>query len=508
MSNNPLKLHAIDWFNFMGDFPVIFNGVRNHHLVTDRECAVATPEDPDRNKITFRDLGQHVEVLRDNPHFPNGSTVSKFMLLCAVKFKHDKSQCISFIEFEMMGEAIPYIRVKCDYYKVISKEDRYTGVQTNLISWKKDEIKQDHSKTLLQSIPKFDDFTIEPNNKDHKSIIRNCYNLYSKFPHTPYEGNVELSDIPVTINLIEHVFGGSEGRREQLQQALIYLKTLYEFPKQILPILCLVSKARNTGKTTVLNWLDMIFGNNFILVAPEDLTDKFNGDFATKNIIAADETFIEKNHGVEKVKSLATAKKINISEKFISKYSIPFYGKIILCTNKVKDFMRIDEEEIRFWIRKLPAIKGKKNTKIEEQLFNEIPKFLKFLSDLPPINFDNGERMVLSKQDIETEELLDIKAESKSELYKRIEMKLIEFFDNNPVLTSFCASAIDIEEEWFHKDNKISAPYIRKVLQEEFGMQSKRSHDGKSIKYYRFGRDQGGSFSSDYKTGTPFEFFC
>jgi hypothetical protein len=36
--------------------------------------------------------------------------------------------------------------------------------------------------------------------------------------------------------------------------------------------------------------------------------------------------------------------------------------------------MRIDQEEIRFWVRKIKLIKGAKNTNIETDLFNEIPK--------------------------------------------------------------------------------------------------------------------------------------
>jgi hypothetical protein len=34
--------------------------------------------------------------------------------------------------------------------------------------------------------------------------------------------------------------------------------------------------------------------------------------------------------------------------------------------------MRIDEEEIRFWVRKIKPINGKKNTNIETDLFNEL----------------------------------------------------------------------------------------------------------------------------------------
>ena len=59
--------------------------------------------------------------------------------------------------------------------------------------------------------------------------------------------------------------------------------------------------------------------------------------------------------------------------------------------------MRIDDEEIRFWIRKINPIVGQKNTNIENDLFNEIPKFLKFLEQLPAIDFSKS-RMVFTQE--------------------------------------------------------------------------------------------------------------
>jgi len=146
-----------------------------------------------------------------------------------------------------------------------------------------------------------------------------------------------------------------------------------------LPVLALVSTERETGKTTFLNYIQMLFGENSTLINPSDLMSNFNDAYATKNIIMVDETVIDKAHTVEKLKSIATAKTMSVSQKFVQHYSVPFFGKVIVCTNKENDFMRIDEEEIRFWVRKIKVITGKKNTNIENDLFNEIPKFLKYL---------------------------------------------------------------------------------------------------------------------------------
>lgn len=504
MSSNPLNLHPVDWFNFYGNFADIFKNQKGCHMITENEAALydsVNPTPDDLNKATFVLVSQTVVTVKKNNAFnlPVNSHFSKFTILTAVKFKNDQAAAASYINYELIGNKIPYIRVRCDYMKIIEKEDRYGGIQTNLVSWKKEEIKQDHSKSIFNQIPKFDDFVIVPDNKNYKPIIKNCYNLYSKFPHKPHTEAVTESDIPVTMGLLKHLFGDSEGRRDHLKIALIYFKVLYEHPKQILPILCPISKKRNTGKTTFINWVDMIFGNNFVLISPEELTDKFNADFATKNILATDEMFTgERSHAVEKIKFLATSKKINVSEKFVSKYSIPFFGKLILCSNKVTDFMRIDSDEIRFWVRRIPEIKGKKNTKIEAELFAEIPKFLKYLEQLPPVDLDNGERMVLSKEDIFTEDLLIVQEESRSQLYKELEILIDDWFNLNPHVEGLYATAKDIKDYWFKSNNQISAAYIRKVLKDEVEIMPQVMQ-----KYKPF--NDGDKYPLG-KTGTPYYF--
>jgi hypothetical protein len=510
--SNPLNLHAIEWFNFYGDFKDIFTGVRNCNMITVNEAALINPLEPspnDLNTVTFKNGKYMVQVCKPNDYdFPNNAIISRFSLLCAVKFKRDIGAAISYIQYELMGQEIPYIRVGTDYYKVISKQDRYGANQTHLKPWKKDEIKQDHSKNLLSSIPKFDDFIIDPDNTRYSPIIKNCYNLYSQFSHTPYPTDVNFSHFPVTYNFLQHIFNNGTPDKPQLDAGLIYFKVLYEYPKHILPILCLISKPRETGKTTFINWLQMIFGANYVSISSDALTKQFNSNYANKNIITFEETFIEKQQGIEKLKHLSTAKSIDVSQKFISEYSIPFYGKFILCSNKVLDFMRIDKEENRFWIRPIPVITNKRNTKIEQQLFDEIPYFLKYLTQLPPIDFDNGSRMVLNVNQTQTDALSAVKEDSKSWLHKEIEILIEDFFNENPNLDSFQATSSDIKHEWFKTNNQVSVAYIRKVIVDEIGLQCKKGPSNEVLKYYRFGRNNYDPVvkNMDYKTGWPFEF--
>lgn len=490
--SDPL-LTPVDWFNFFGDFKTIFEHDKKCIAYSDNSATYFIDGEIQKSKTPTFELNKNglVDVKKSNPFdLIIGNSISKFMLLSAVKFKGDNSKAQSFVLYTLMKKEIPYIRVGTDHFNVFEKTNRYGIKQTVLKAWDKATINDDHGKSLLSHIPKFQDFTIIPNNKEFIPVSNNCYNLYSKFCHEPFNGDVSLNDIPITIGMINHIFG------EQWQLGLRYMKILYEYPKQILPVLSLVSTERQTGKTTFLNYLQILFGENATLINPGDLTSNYNDAYATKNIIMIDETVIDKSNTIEKLKSIATAKTMSVSQKFVQHYSVPFFGKVIICTNKENDFMRIDDEEIRFWVRKINPVTGERNTKIEDQLRDEVPKFLKLLIDLPEIDFSKS-RMVFTEDEIQTNALENVKKESKSGLCKEIEYLLEHFFHNSNI-NEFEATAGDIKNKWFQNNNNFQISYIRKVLKEEMKLEPQK------VKKYLPFNDH--SPTNNMITGAPFLF--
>jgi hypothetical protein len=403
-----------------------------------------------------------------------------FQILVKLKFNGSFNAAINWIQQKYFGEQIPYVRVGTDYYKIITKYDRYGLKRTELKAWKKDEIKQDNSKEYLQKIPLFDDFTIKPDNLNYQQVVNNCFNLYKEFSHVPKEGNTKWSEI-----LLEHIFG------EQIELGYRYLQALYLNPDRMLPILVLVSNERQTGKTTFLNWLNMIFGDNMSNIAPEDLTGSFNHIYATSNIIAVEETLIEKAITVEKIKALATGKFLTVNQKYVNHYKVPFYGKIILASNNEDKFARIDEEEIRFFIRKV----GKPihyNHNIEEDLIAEIPAFLYKLTQLPGIDWSK-DRSGFTPEEINNANLQIVKKESKSSLYKDLNEMITDWFNNN-TYDKLEVAPIDIKTKWFANNSRVDIQYIMSVIKKEF----KLNTSDKVVRYNPFN-----DFS---KTGKPFTF--
>jgi hypothetical protein len=479
--------NPVDYFNAHGTWEDCFKGVKLFTWVTSTEISVTpNPETPTyRICPTTHTL---FPLIPDNPHgFDPGLIYSRFMVYTKIQHKGNYHHALSEIAFTRLHEEIPYIRVGTDYFKVFPKTDRYGITRKTIKPWKKDEIKQDHGPQLLRQIHRFDDFCIEPNNISYSQSVNQCYNLYAAFSHTPHPVTVSERDIPVSIGVVRHIFG------EQYVLGLKYMKLLYESPTQALPILCLISEKRKTGKTTFINWLNIIFGDNFTQINPEDLTNDFNSSYATKNLITIEETLIDKITSIEKLKALSTRKMISVNQKHVAHYMIPFFSKIILATNKEKDFMRIDSEEIRFWVRKVSSI-ATENTSIEQQLTYEIPKFLRFLTQLPAVAIET--RMVFTPQELENDALKDVKLESRSGLHKELEMLINAHFLSNASLKQFYATAKDLKDEWFKSNNQISGSYVFKVLRDEMKLQLT-----KMMKYAPMGGDP-----MVTKTGRPFLF--
>ncbi|MFI5404870.1 MAG: primase-helicase family protein [Nitrososphaerales archaeon] len=495
-----LHLHPVDWFNTFGSFPDIFKYEKEGkcNVKSKTEVCYINPEELDSNlsQTTYHLTPQRtVSVLKPNPHkIASGSIISLFTLLTSIRFHGDFRAAESHVIYKLMEMDVPYVRVGTKYYKLFPLENRWGGSDSTLNKWERGTIIDDHTKNILKHIPTFDSFVIKPDNVNYSRAIGNCYNLYAPFHHEPNKSHVSSGDIPNSMTVMNHIFG------EQLEAGFIYMKVMYEYPRQMLPVLVPMSKVRGTGKSTFGDWLQMIFGQNAVPVNPKALTSEFTSSYAQKNVLLFEETFIEKSSAIEKVKHLTTAKYIEYRDLFVSSVTIPFFGKLIMFTNKVLDFMRIDNEETRFWIRNIPLVPaGTKNTKIDQELFEEIPKFLKYLKQLPPIDFTK-DRLVLTPEQTKTHQLEEIKAESRSGLFKELEIFIDDFF-NNSDHESFLATSKDIKNLWFTKDNRISIAYIRKVLTHEMELTPEKTQ-----RYYPFLPEGiSGDIGKDV-VGIPFKF--
>ncbi|WP_245737204.1 primase-helicase family protein [Maribacter orientalis] len=171
---------------------------------------------------------------------------------------------------------------------------------------------------------------------------------------------------------MKHIFG------KHYELGLDYLQLLYTKPVQVLPILCLVSKERSTGKSTFLKWLKAIFDNNMTYLTNDSFSSQFNADWANKLLICIDEVLLNKEELTERIKYLSTTNINKLEAKGKDKREVEFFGKFVPCSYNEDNFIKIDENETRFWVLKIPVLK-KEETDFLNRLISEIPAFLYYM---------------------------------------------------------------------------------------------------------------------------------
>jgi hypothetical protein len=256
-----------------------------------------------------------------------------------------------------------------------------------------------------------------PSHTNYQPIVGYFLNKYEPIPFQPQPGSCIK-----TIEFLKHIF------EEQVDIGLDYLTLMYKYPIQILPVLCLVSKERETGKTTFLNWLKAIYENNMTYNKNEDFRSQFNSDWASKLIIAVDEVLLDKVEDSERIKNLSTAKTFKTEAKGKDRIETEFFGKFILCSNNEDSFILIEPTETRYWVRKVNRI-PKVNVHLLEELEAEIPAFLHFLNTRE-MTTKNQSRMWFTNKQIRTEALQRVIRRSRNWLEVEMSEILLGIMDD------------------------------------------------------------------------------
>jgi len=253
------------------------------------------------------------------------------------------------------------------------------------------EVKRRYGKHFLSTLLCVDGLTIEPaTNYAYKRIIKvekdnhhfDYLNLYEPINHEIKEG-----EFPNTVKYLKHLFGGNATLQKDILGdpftiAIDWLTILYQKPKQFLPVILLLSKEQETGKTTMIDWLHAIYETNLISMKMEQFIGNFNSHWAFKLIRCIDEGSLDLERGTAKntFKNLTTAKNIQVELKGIDVTSIPNYGKMIICSNDENNVMKMESEDSRFFPVKVTKLPEKDNHFLEK-LRAEIPAWLHFIAN-------------------------------------------------------------------------------------------------------------------------------
>ncbi|MFC2107572.1 primase-helicase family protein [Bacteroidota bacterium] len=402
----------------------------------------------------------HRDVIQDNEFLYN-----------ATHYIWDVSENV--VKMMMPLAAKQYFRVGDSYYQYVKVPDKFHNIENKIERRLKGTIIDDHGKKFLDHIPKYLSFCNVPDHISYNKVIGNCYNIYSPFEHEAEEGDCSL-----IIHFLQHIFG------EQLQLGLDYIQLLYQQPSQILPILCLVSKENQTGKTTFAKFLREIFTQNVTIVGNEELSASFNASYANKLIIICEETFLDKKQIIEKIKALSTADKILMNPKGKDHIEIAFFGKFILISNNEENFIYASKDDIRYWVRKI-NMPQEIIVNILDDMKKQIPHFLHFLNKRQLTTVQKS-RMWFQPDLLKTHALMKIQANSQPWVESEIRSRLKDLFIDSGNREILMSSSIICKE--FFK-GKFTGKYIFQILTENIKAEQLSDENGKIIvKTYEYPR--------------------
>lgn len=356
-----------------------------------------------------------------------------------------------------------YIRVGTTLYKIVQRPLISGDYIEEKIPWSYEALRQDYGKNNLPEFEKYDGFCIIPNHINYKQVYGTYLNQYEPISHVPCKG-----EFPYIRMFLEHIF------EEQIELIFDYIQLLYTQPTQILPIILLVSTECNTGKSSFLKLLKMIFGKNATFNTNEDFKSQFNSDWANRLLILVDELLLNKMEDTEKIKNLSTANDYKIEAKGKDRREIEFFAKFVLCSNNEKNPIIIPKEEVRFWVRKVKIVEND-ITNLKELMEKEVPHFLYFLLHRE-LSTPNESRMWFNPKLLETPALNKIKKYNSSKV--EIEMasycgEVMDFLGRNTI--QCCSKDFLLVTQ--NAGLRTDLTQIRSILKDNWGIHSERNGD-------------------------------
>lgn len=370
-----------------------------------------------------------------------------------------------------------FVRVGGDsYYKYIRKESAYTynknqsereKAEWTLVPWNRGAIVDDfvkggpRIKNFIEHIPKFDAFCNIPFHMEpFKPVIGNKLNLYYPLVHEPKAGNFDT-----IYGFLQHIFENEY--QKKLDVALDYLQLLYTQPLQKLPILALVSRTRNTGKSTFLTLIKEIFRSNAAYITNDEFASNFNSHFISKLVGMIDEGFIpvDKRQVMEKLKNMVTNTTYTLEEKNKTPKEIDLFLKFILCSNDENNFVNVPREEVRWFVCKVPTIQNE-DPDLLEKMKAEIPAFLHYLQNRE-MAYGKKSRLWFEEQVLITPALEKVKEESKWQSVKELEEVIKNLFEQTEIPVLYLS--LDVLVDMLNENNRkyYNKTLVKKIVHEE-----------------------------------------
>lgn len=351
-----------------------------------------------------------------------------------------------------------YIRVQTSYYKKCLQPTIKGEFKEVWMPWSAEMIKQDLPARYIRKIQRFDGFACVPSHLNYQETIGNFYNLYQPLEWKPAPGGCDT-----ILAFLRHIF------EEQYELGLDYLTLLYTNPTQKLPVLCLVSRERKTGKSTFLNLLKLIFGKNMTFNANSDFRSQFNADWMNMLLIAVEEVLLDRKEDSEKIKNLSTARTSKAEAKNKDRKEIEFFAKFVLCSNNEEKMLVIDSKETRYWVRKVSVLR-QENIHLLDEMQKEIEPFLHYLLQRPMAVPKGLTRMWFSEKQLVTDALLRVMRSNRNKVETEMLLLFKEIFECTAATEIHVANK-DVLELLKKSSLRLTRQNVSDVLQQQWKLE-------------------------------------
>lgn len=333
-----------------------------------------------------------------------------------------------------------FIKVGDEYYQRMIQYDIFT--KSSSVVYRRRKRQELCTEGIsIKAIQRFDDWIIKPSHTNYERIIEidhggetfRFFNAYNPLPHTPKEfdlpeefyrdpENFDYSKIPEirhTAEFFKHIFDYKNYRNRYVKIGWDWVTLCYLNPEQRLQALALVSSEEGTGKSTFINFLLAMFGENATKTEASRIGSNFNALSAGKVIQCVEETKDERGEIENKLKDLITAYEQVIEAKHQDARTVKTFSKYVFASNHEEGFMKVGTQTTRFFVMKVNPIPAKVPD-FEEKLYLEIPYVLYFMQKRGVLT-PKEDRLYFNPKLLENEALLRLRQASKDQVQQVME---------------------------------------------------------------------------------------
>lgn len=365
--------------------------------------------------------------------------------------KHGKSQ-----DAATKWDEFRHVKVLDEYLERQLKPDLMADSLTVVyVPRKCAELKFERGADYVRNIPKFHNWITEPDHIQYRRSIEiplkventtyRYFNRYHPLPFVPKAFDApaafmanpdtfDLEKIPEIKNIawfIKHIGGHAQHGNRWVNMLWDWITLCYINPKQRLPALALVSQEEGTGKSTFINLILKIFGQNATKIDANRIGANFNAMMSGKVFVGVEETKDEKGSIENKLKDLITGFEMVVERKHQDATVEDSFCKFCFASNHEDSFMKVGTATTRFFVLKVePIPTSKYDPAFEEKMYREIPYLLHFMK-VRGVLYNKGEkknRLFFDPADLENEALLKLRQSSKDIVQQNIEELFMNIF--------------------------------------------------------------------------------